>query len=159
MDGNTSTFIDSSFLISKDNQDLFKIKQIVDVHLRSSNEAWINKYKNDVTEAYTELCESKIDILADLDSSLYFASKHLGSNVTENLNLIKGFEIVMKSIQSSLNSAYINQNEPSDFSYEDILKIWKSEGTFISKSKAKRVIFDTVTIWNYMLTNLQISNR
>ena len=45
MDDSSSTFIDSSFDWNKDCKEDSKFKQIVDVHLRSSNEAWINKYK------------------------------------------------------------------------------------------------------------------
>ena len=110
--------------------------------------------KNEVTEAYIELKDSKLDILADIDSSLYLASRELEKWKTELSSHRKGFEIVMKAIQVSVNSPYINQNDSSEISYNDILKIWKTEGTFISKTKARKVIFDTVAICNYMLRTM-----
>ena len=100
MESNSTTIIDSSFFLNDNIQALDWFKQVVDIHLRSYNEAWINKFKNDVTEVYANVKDSKIGILPDLITSLYFASNEIKKLISDNSKIWKGIEIVYNSINT-----------------------------------------------------------
>mmetsp|Transcript_32691 Transcript_32691/g.37335 ORF Transcript_32691/g.37335 Transcript_32691/m.37335 type:complete len:89 (+) Transcript_32691:988-1254(+) len=85
MDGQSSMFFDSRFKDTTGAVPSGCLKKLVDVQLRSPNEAWIHKYKNDISECYLNLKDS-IDngVLADISSTFYFAAKELESLSCEN---------------------------------------------------------------------------
>ena len=153
MEGDSTTIIDSTFSINEQVQSLECLKQVVDIHLRSSNESWINKFKNDTTEAYSNIKDSKIGILPDLITTLYFSAKNLDENASNNSMINKGIEVVSNAINSYISSISESKFEFSESSFEKEIKSWVEDGTFIPKSRAKKLIFDTVTICNFMLRN------
>jgi len=152
----TTYFIDSKFQNSKETKGHEIFKKLVDIHLRSPNEAWIHQFKNDIGDAYINLQESLTHgILPSIKDSFFLANKELKTYYSENSEIQRGIEVVQNAIDSTVLEKKEEISSSSETSFEDHLKESIEEGTFIPASQTTKIVGDVVTICNFLLQTNQ----
>ena len=153
MNGDTTHFIDPFFntLMSSDLQSYYS--KLVEVHLKSPDEAWIHNFMTDIKDAHTSLQESlKNGILPESKVSFYLANQELKSFYSETPDVQTGIEVVQNAIDSTILSKE-GDKMGDESSFEDHLTHSMEDATFIPANKPAKIIGDVVTICKYLLLN------
>lgn len=152
MEGATTYFVDSSFEQELPNSPVSFVTELVEIQLRSPDEAWMHRYRNDVIDAYKDLEDSlKMGVLPSIKTGFFFANEELKTYYSENKAIQRGIEIVQKAMDDFISEIDEEGLSQTEVNLEDHFETSISEGTFVPTSKATKVVTDIVTICNSLL--------
>jgi hypothetical protein len=140
-------FIDTSFEGNETLASSNYYSDLVEVHLRSHDEAWIHSFKTDLLSAHYNLKDSlKEGILPDIKTSFFLSNEELKTYYSENDDTQMGIEVIQTSIDMFLKQVDSGADEVPSSSIEEIYEKCLSERTFIPSTKATGVVSDIVSI-------------
>jgi hypothetical protein len=132
------------------------MKELVEVRLRSHDEPWIHRFKNDIIDANEDLQSSlKAGIIPDAATSFFISSKKLKDYKNENEDIQTGVELVRQAIMSLLETMEEDNTQLSNLSEKELFKTALGEGTFIPLTKATKIVADVVAIFHFLIQNDQ----
>jgi hypothetical protein len=152
LDSQVAYFVDES-LTNSSKKDV-DINELVEVHLRSPDEAWIHKYKNDIIDAHSNLQDSiRTGILPEITTTFSLINQDLKDYTGDNADISRGVKIVHDSITTYLEAVQEQKVDESSLSEQNCLNASIETGSFIPHTTATKVVSDIVTICNYLIQN------